>query len=154
VEYKATTGLTGLRLYLKALMFVLGNQYYAHPVIVQYDDEAPFETTMLMVAATNGPTYGGGFLITPDSVYDDGLFDVCRIDKIPRAEAYIRLPFVVAGKHTHMRPVHMDRARRVTVVSDTPIEGQVDGEVMLETSYDVLIHPGALRAIVGEGGSR
>ena len=148
VELKVSTGLTGLPLYLRALLHVLRHQYYPHEVTIQYDDDEPFETSMLIIAATNGPTYGGGFLITPDSVYDDGLLDTCRIDMLRKTEAYARLPFVVLGRHTRMKPVHMKRATRVTVVSDQPIEGQIDGEVMLETAYDIRVVPSATTALV------
>lgn len=148
VELKVTTGLSGLALYLRALIHVLSHQYYPHKVIVQYDDEAPFETEMLVVAVTNGPTYGGGFKITPDSVPDDGLFDICRIDAMPKSEAFLRLPFVVIGKHTNMRPVHMARAKRLTLVSETTLEGQIDGEVILESAYDIQIVPSAMTVIV------
>ena len=147
-ELKITTGLSGLSLYLRALIHVLNNQYYAQRVVIQYDDETPFETDALIVAVTNGPTYGGGFKITPDAVFDDGLLDICRIDKIPKAEAFMRLPFVVIGKHTKMKPVHMSRGTRLTVVSETPFEGQIDGEVMLESAYDIQIFPSAVTVIV------
>jgi len=148
VELKVTTGLSGLPLYLRALIHVLNNQYYAQSVVIQYDDEPPFETDALIVAVTNGPTYGGGFKITPDALFDDGLFDICRIDNIPKAEAFMRLPFVVIGKHTKMRPVHMSRGKRLTVVSETPFEGQIDGEVMIESAYDIQIFPAAMTVIV------
>jgi YegS/Rv2252/BmrU family lipid kinase len=147
-ELKVTTGLSGLSLYMRALIYVLNNQYHAHKVVVQYDDDAPFETDMLIAAVTNGPTYGGGFKITPDSVLDDGLFDVCRIDAMAKSQAFLRLPFVVLGKHTRMKPVHMSRASRLTIVSDTPVEGQIDGEVMLESAYDIRIVPAAMTVIV------
>jgi len=148
VELKITTGLSGLSLYLRALIHVLNKQYYAQKIVVQYDDELPFETDALIVAVTNGPTYGGGFKITPDAVFDDGLLDICRIDNIPKAEAFMRLPFVVIGKHTKMKPVHMARAKRLTVVSETPFEGQIDGEVMLESAYDIQVFPAVLNVIV------
>ncbi len=148
VELKVTTKLTGLPLYLRALLYVLGNQYYPEHVVVQFDEEEPFETDMLIIAATNGPTYGGGFKITPDSIIDDGLFDVCRIDMMPKPLAYARLPFVIVGKHTKLKPVHMRRAKRVTIVSDRPIEGQLDGEVVYDRAYDIEIAPRALRVIV------
>jgi YegS/Rv2252/BmrU family lipid kinase len=151
VEMKLSTGLTGLRLYLQALMHVLRSQYYGHHLTIAFDDEAPFETDALIVAATNGPTYGGGFKITPDSVNDDGLLDVCRIDVLPKAQAYARLPFVVLGKHTRMKPVHMRRARRLTVLADAPMEGQIDGEVMLESAYDISIVPNAATVLVARG---
>lgn len=148
VEIKTATGLSGFTLYLRALLNVLSTAYHAHHVVVGIDDEPPFTTDMLIVAATNGPTYGGGFKITPDSVPDDGLLDTCRIDMMPKREAYVRLPFVVIGKHTKMRPVHMRRVRRITVVSDTPLEGQIDGEVMLESAYDIEIAPAAIEVIL------
>jgi len=148
VELKVSSGLTGLPLYLRALMFVLNKQYHSHKVVVQYDDDDPFETDMLVLAATNGPTYGGGFKITPESVYDDGLLDTCRIDALPKAEAYLRLPFVIVGRHTKMKPVHMKRATRVTVVAEKPFEGQIDGEVMLEAAYDIQVVPAAMQVVV------
>lgn len=148
VELKISTRLTGLPLYLRALMYVLNHQYYPHHVAIRYDDDEPFDTDLLIVAATNGPTYGGGFRITPDSVYDDGLLDTCRIDMLRRPEAYARLPFVVLGRHTRMRPVHMKRAKRLTIVSEQPIEGQIDGEVLLESAYDIQVVPAALTALV------
>ena len=148
VELKVTTGLSGLPLYLRALMYVLRRQYHSHHLTVQFDDEAPFETEALIIAVTNGPTYGGGFKITPDSMPHDGLFDICRIDMMPKAEAFARLPFVVLGKHTRMRPVHMRRAKRVTVVSNTPLEGQIDGEVTLESTFDIQMVPSAMTVIV------
>jgi diacylglycerol kinase family enzyme len=67
---------------------------------------------------------------------------------IPKPEAFMRLPFVIVGKHTKMRPVHMRRAKRVTVVSEEALEGQVDGEVMLASAYDIQLVPSAMTAIV------
>jgi diacylglycerol kinase family enzyme len=67
---------------------------------------------------------------------------------MPKREAFMRLPFVVMGKHTHMKPVHMSRAKRITVVAEKPFEGQIDGEVMYESSYDIEIVPKALRVII------
>lgn len=155
VEMKLATGMSGLMLYMRALMDVLRSQYHAHHLTIAFDDEEPFETEALVVAATNGPTYGGGFKITPDSVNDDGLLDICRIDAMPRAQAYARLPFVVIGRHTRMRPVHMRRVRRMTVVADAPIEGQIDGEVMLESAYDITVVPSATTVIApGTVGNR
>jgi diacylglycerol kinase family enzyme len=54
----------------------------------------------------------------------------------------------VLGKHTRMRPIHMRRATHVTVVAEAPLEGQIDGEVILKTTYDIQIVPSAMTAIV------
>jgi diacylglycerol kinase family enzyme len=148
VEMKVRTGWSGLPLYLRALFFVLFKQYYPHHTIATFDDQPPVELDMLTLALTNGPTYGGGFFITPDAVGDDGLLDMCLIDPLPLGEALWRLPFVIVGRHTGMRPVHMSRHARLRLESETPIEGQADGETMLETSYEIGVLPSALQVIV------
>lgn len=149
VEYKVTTRRSGLWLYLTALLHVLFHELYPHQVSVRWDDEpAAEDVELLILAATNGPTYGGGFFITPDAVPDDGLFDVCVIDPLSLGGALMRLPLLVFGKHTKMRPVHMSRHTRIVIESETPVPAQIDGEVMLERRYDVSILPRAVTCIV------
>ncbi|MBE0475514.1 MAG: diacylglycerol kinase family lipid kinase [Coriobacteriia bacterium] len=148
VELKLTRGWSGLTLYFRALMFVLLRQFYGHRVRLTFDDGPAEARSMLLLALSHGPTYGGGFFINPDAVPDDGLLDVCLIDAVSLPQALWRLPFVVAGRHRWMRPMHMSRHRRVGLVSDVPVEGQVDGEVVLSVAYDIEVLPGAVEAIV------
>ena len=106
----------------------------------------PAETVdTLIVAVTIGKTYGGGFFITPDAVPDDGLFDVCMIDPLSLPEALMRLPFVIVGRHTKMKPVHMSTHSRVVIECDQALPAQFDGEVLLERRYDISILPACHR---------
>lgn len=148
VELKVTTGWSGLPLYFRALMFVLFRQFYSHPVRLRLDDGPVSERDLLIVALTNGPTYGGGFFITPKAIDDDGLLDMCVIDKISLPSALWRLPFVIAGRHEWMSMVHMERHTRVELWSDVPVAGQVDGEVLLADHYEVSIVPSGIEVIV------
>jgi len=151
VEYKITTKRTGLWLYLTALLHVLFNDLASFPVMVAFDDAEPVPVDTLIAAVTIGRTYGGGFLITPDAIPDDGLFDVCMIDPMPLSQTLVRLPFVVMGKHTRMKPVHMSRHRSLVIVSECPIPAQIDGEVLLESRFDIKLLPGAIECIVPRG---
>lgn len=148
VELKVTTRLAGLPLYGAALFHVLFKEYYSHRLRVRIDDGPVQEQHLLLLAATNGPTYGGGFRITPDSRPDDGVLDVLTIDAIPLWQALWRLPFVVLGKHGWMKPVHLTRHGRVRVWSDEPLPGQIDGEVTMADHYDIELHAAALDVIV------
>jgi YegS/Rv2252/BmrU family lipid kinase len=148
VELKVTTGWSGIWLYARALRYVLFNQYYSHPVRLSIDDREPEDIDMMIVAVTNGPTYGGGFHVTPDAISDDGLLDVCIVDKVGLGSALWRLPFIVFGHHTWMKPVEMKLVRKLHLISETPVEGQIDGETMLETEYEIGIIPAALEVIV------
>jgi YegS/Rv2252/BmrU family lipid kinase len=148
VEYKITKRRSGLWLYLTALFHVLFHELHGYPVDVAFDGEAPRSAEVLIVAVTNGATYGGGFKITPEALPDDGLFDVCVIDPLGLGAALLRLPFVIAGKHTRMKPVHMSRHATVILTSADPLPAQIDGEVLLETRYEIAILPGEIEVVV------
>jgi YegS/Rv2252/BmrU family lipid kinase len=147
-ELKTTTGWSGIMLYLRALMIVLFRQFHSHPVLLSIDGAAPVERDLLLIAATNGPTYGGGFKITPHARNDDGLLDICIIDKVSLPGALMRLPFVVVGHHGWMRPVTLERHTSVRIESAVPIEGQIDGEITLASTYEISVLPDALDVIV------
>lgn len=148
VEYKVTTGRSGLWLYLTALLHVLFNDLASFRLRIAFDGQEPVEHDTLIVAMTQGPTYGGGFFITPDARADDGLFDVCTIDPLSLAQALWRLPFVVTGKHTKMSVVHMSRHHSAVIECDVPVPAQIDGEVLLEKRYEVRMLPAELECIV------
>lgn len=148
VEYKVTTKRSGLWLYLTALMHVLFHELYPHRVRISWDGAAPVDDELLIVAATIGPTYGGGFFIAPDAVADDGLLEVCTIDPLSLPGALVRLPFVIFGKHTGFKVVEMSRHRTIVIESDEPMPAQLDGEVMVDRRFEISILPGAIECVV------
>jgi YegS/Rv2252/BmrU family lipid kinase len=148
VELKVTKQRSGLWLYLTALLYVLFNELDSFNLDIAFDGRPLAAHDTLIVAATIGPSYGGGFLITPDAVPDDGLLDVCMIDPLSLPAALLRLPFVVAGKHTRMKPVHMSRHQTLRIESGRPVPAQIDGEVLLEDHYEIALVPGAIECIV------
>jgi YegS/Rv2252/BmrU family lipid kinase len=151
VELKSTSGWSGIMLYMRALFIVLFRQFYTHEVDLSIDDGPSMDTELLLLAATNGPTYGGGFRITPGARCDDGLLDTCIIGKVSLLGALLRLPFVVVGHHGWMRPATLAPHRSIRIRSEVPIEGQIDGEVTLASTYEISVLPGALEVIVPEG---
>jgi YegS/Rv2252/BmrU family lipid kinase len=151
VEYKVTTHRSGLWLYFTALMHVLFHEFYSHKVRVTWEDKPAVDTELLIVAATIGSTYGGGFFITPDAVPDDGLLEICTIDPLSLPEALWRLPFVVMGKHTRMKPVHMARHASFVLESDDPMPAQIDGEVLVDRRFEVSVLPQAVEYLVPRG---
>jgi len=152
VEYKVTKHRDGLWLYLSALLHVLFHDLGSFHLDVSFDGQPEARYDTLIVAVTNGPTYGGGFLITPDAIPDDGRFDVCMIDPLSLPGALIRLPAVVFGRHTRMRVVHMSRHSSVTIECDRALPAQIDGEVLLEHRYEISMLPGAIECVVPRRG--
>jgi len=153
VEYKVTKRRDGLWLYVTALLHVLFHELDPFDVQLAFDGGGPSRVRTLILAATNGPTYGGGFFICPDAIPDDGLFDVCMIDPLSLPGALARLPFVIAGKHTKMKPVHMSRHTSFVLESANAVPAQIDGEVLLEKRYEISILPGAVECVVPRRGA-
>jgi len=151
VEYKVTKRRDGLWLYLTALLHVLFNEIEGFKLDIAFDGQAAQSIDTLIVAVTQGPTYGGGFFITPDAIPDDALFEVCMIDPLTLPQALMRLPFVIAGKHTGMKVVHMSRHASVVIDSPVPLPAQIDGEVLLESHYDISMLPAAIECVVPRG---
>ena len=144
IQYKETTNRAGLWLYLSALLHILANDRSPIHVNVSFDGEEAQALDALIIAMTIGQTYGGGFKITPDAIFDDGLFDVCMIDPLSLSQALARLPFVILGKHTKMKVVRMSRRFSAVIESETPIPAQMDGEVFAETRYEISLLPNAI----------
>jgi len=98
----------------------------------------------VLMAVTNGPTYGAGFRINPTADYADGLLDICTITYTPLLRALKLLPLVQKGEHASLPEVTFFRARSVRVESQMAVNIQMDGETTSATSYDARILPGAL----------
>jgi YegS/Rv2252/BmrU family lipid kinase len=149
VEMKLSKGRSGLPLYLSAMLDVLLHDFGSHRVRLTLDGAPAEERDILLLAVTNGPTYGGGFRIVPAARPNDGALDACLIDALPLHSALWRFPFVVVGRHAWMRQVHFSQHRHIVLESEVALPGQIDGEVMLAERYDISILPAALGVIVG-----
>jgi diacylglycerol kinase family enzyme len=83
---------------------------------------------ILMLAVANGACYGGGMRIAPTAIMDDGKFDVCIVEPLPKLELLRVFPRVFRGTHTTHPKVRMDCASTVSVFSAEPHEIFADGE--------------------------
>jgi diacylglycerol kinase (ATP) len=102
-------------------------------------------STLETFAVCNSRLIGGGRLIAPDAVLDDGELDVCLIEDMPPVEFIGLLRRVSAGEHLADERVRYFRTRELQMTFDRRVKVNVDGQV-LETdrcSYSVL--PQAIR---------
>ena len=101
-------------------------------------------------AVCNSRLVGGGRLIAPDAVFDDGQLDVCLIADMPTIDFVGLMRRVSNGDHVSDRRVSYFRARELELTFDRPVKVNVDGQVF-ETercSYSVL--PKAATFLAGE----
>jgi diacylglycerol kinase (ATP) len=131
--------------YNLAMLAELG-VFRAVPYALELDGEA-WQTSAMLVAAGNIPSYGGGMKVTPDAIMDDGLLDVMIVKPLSKARFITVFPRVYTGSHVRLPVVEVRRAQRVHI--DAPgITAYADGERLgpLPQTFDAV--PGALRVLV------
>jgi YegS/Rv2252/BmrU family lipid kinase len=142
------TKLKGLAVYLVAIIRALAN-YKAHPMTVEYDGTR-IHRRLLFASPANGRCQGGGFWLTPDALIDDGLLDICLVDKMRLDEIIRHLPKVMEGTHTGLKQVTMGRARSLSVQSSAPIPVATVGEVIATDARSITVEtlPGAIEILI------
>ncbi len=102
----------------------------------------------MLVSVGNGSRYGGGMLICPQAVPDDGLLDLTWLGSLSKASLLRLFPRVYRGTHVDHPAVRTFRGRSLTI--DAP--GQIayaDGERIGPLPVQVEIRPGSLRVLSG-----
>ena len=81
-------------------------------------------------AVCNSRLIGGGRLIAPDAVIDDGLLDVCLIEAMTAMEFVALARKVADGDHVSDPRVRYLQASSVTIELDRDTRINTDGEVL------------------------
>ena len=78
-------------------------------------DDRTISTQAMLIAVSNGRSYGGGMLVCPDADIRDGLFDVMVLHPISKMEFTKVFPKVFKGTHVKHPAVEIVRSRKVTI---------------------------------------
>ncbi len=100
---------------------------------VTLDHDPPRTIRASLFAVCNSRLVGGGRLIAPYAIVDDGELDVCIVESMRTLELIGLLKKVAAGEHVSDERVRYFRAREVEIRSASPFKVNTDGEV-IETS--------------------
>jgi diacylglycerol kinase (ATP) len=125
-------------------------RYRFQTVRVTVDDQPPVEATIALVACANGRFFGGGMMIAPDALIDDGQLEVILVRGASKLKLVADLRLVYSGAHKALESCTFLRGRRIVVepVGDQIQNGallDIDGESpgRIPATFEVL--PGALR---------
>jgi diacylglycerol kinase (ATP) len=138
--------MSGARLYYTATLKQLLFGYHRCPTLTFKCDDGAWEQTgrYVLLAVSNGPTYGAGFRINPDADPTDGLLNICALDYAPLLRALRLLPVVQRGEHRDIPEAHFFQAKRIEILSQSLVNIQMDGETSSARSYQAQVLPGAL----------
>lgn len=107
-------------------------------------DGAKRKVEAMLCAVANAPAFGGGMLIAPEAVMDDGLVDLFIVHKISRLELIKIFPSVYKGGHVTHPAVEFVRAKHVTINSGQ-MPAFADGESVGRGPLKTQLVEGALR---------
>jgi diacylglycerol kinase (ATP) len=96
----------------------------------------------------NGWNVGGGVKLTPKARLDDGLFDICLVRNISRAQIVMNLNRLYDGTMDVLPEVEMFQTDKVLIESDQIIPMHLDGEsVKPSNRLEISLHPKSLSVI-------
>jgi diacylglycerol kinase (ATP) len=130
---------------LKTMMF------YFHAPLVQIElDNETLSQPALMVSIMNGRRMGGGFYMTPDSLTNDGLFDLCIAGSVSRIEILKLMMRFMKGTQAGHPEIKFRRSRRVVVSTlNGSLPAHADGETMAVKGQrlELEVIPGAINLV-------
>lgn len=91
---------------------------------------------------------GGGMMMTPNAVVDDGLLEITVIRKISKAEVILNVPGLFSGRFLKNKKVSQYRTKKMTITSAPLLPVECDGEVLGYGNVKVEIIEKAIRVIV------
>jgi diacylglycerol kinase (ATP) len=80
-------------------------------------DDRTISTEAMLIAVSNGRSYGGGMLVCPNASITDGTFDVMVLHPVSKIEFLKVFPKVFAGTHVTHPAVEILRSKTVKIES-------------------------------------
>lgn len=143
--------LKGHALYVISSLLTLLREHEPFEIELTLDTHR-FRERVLMLTLGNGPSEGGGFYTTPNSLIDDGHFEMLLAKPVSRLTMLSLLPRVLKGTHLSSPSFYSRTFSRLTLSSDKPLVIHADGEILsIATSgvHRIMVQmiPEALRII-------
>lgn len=139
--------LRGPLVYLYSIFRVI-QKFRPLEVRVSIGGEIRREQIMFM-AVGNTHRYGGGIAVVPTARPDDGLLDLCIVERCSRWQLLRTLPMAYSGGHVRRPFVRLERTPQVDVTSMQSLEIFADGEPVTRTPVELAIAEQKLRVVVG-----
>lgn len=131
--------LTGFPSYIVAALKTIYLYYKAPTVKIEFNGQA-FTLPALMVSIMNGRRMGGGFMMAPDGIINDGLFDLCIAREVSKARVFALIPRFLKGTQASDPAITTGRASRVVVTAiEGVLPGHADGETLCTDAKQLTI---------------
>lgn len=142
--------LSGFPSYIVAALKTIILYFHAPTLQIDYDGQSITQPA-LMVSVMNGRRMGGGFMMAPEGVIDDGLFDLCIAGQVSRSGIFLLIPRFMKGSQVGHPAIKTARTSQITIRSlEGGLPAHADGETLCTTGQqlEIKILPKIMEVIV------
>jgi YegS/Rv2252/BmrU family lipid kinase len=145
----ATTKVRGFSSYVKLVLGECAN-YPAQDYTIEYDDKKQIHNAVI-ISWANATQFGNGAQISPESVTDDGLIDICILKDFKRYLVPVLLYHLFTGKIHHSKYMTIIRTKKAKISCQNGLS-HLDGEgVDLGKEIIIDTHPKTLKVFIPYG---
>jgi YegS/Rv2252/BmrU family lipid kinase len=136
INSHSITRLQGTAMYFVAAVKTILRDHHAPHFIIRTDSEE-IDDRFLLVALCNGRREGGGFIIAPEAVPDDGILNYTTVGWLSRAKMFRMIPEFMRGTHERFKEVNLGQFRELELEADHPLLIHTDGEIFANATNNV-----------------
>ncbi len=122
---------------------------------VTTDTGETFDGEHLLVIFANAQYYGGGYKSAPKAMLNDGLMDICVVDKVSRPTFMTLLPKYKAGTHlddSEKTPfIHYLQCKKAVFEAEETVGVCADGEISAAKRLEIEVVPKGINVVVPKG---
>ncbi|MFV1858959.1 MAG: diacylglycerol kinase family protein [Anaerolineales bacterium] len=130
------TRLQGTPMYFVAAVKTILRDHHAPHFKIRTDSEE-IENEFLLITFCNGRREGGGFILAPEALPDDGVLDYAMVEWLSRPRMFRMIPEFMRGTHGRFKEVHIGRFRELELEADQPLLIHTDGEIFANATNNV-----------------
>lgn len=129
---------------IKNIVKFKGKQFKIYINGKEYKDDY----TTIVIA--NGKYYGGGFMVAPSALLDDGIVEVYLAKRMPKLRMIKLFRDLKNGNHEKDKYVTKIRTTEVRIESLNETECLIDGEVLKNKKFNVKVIPKGIKIFYNE----
>lgn len=102
---------------------------------------------------SNGRRFAGDFFLTPKAIANDGLLDICAIEKLNLFERFGILLKVPKGEHLNVKKVKYYTTNYIKIDFNQEVPFHIDGELYFSSIFEVNVLAKAVNVIYNPKGN-
>ncbi|HEX9091507.1 MAG TPA: diacylglycerol kinase family protein, partial [Anaerolineales bacterium] len=138
-EAAKLTHLHGFLNYVVAALRTIFLYFHAPMLQIDYDHQVMTQPA-LMVSIMNGRRMGGGFMMAPDALPDDGLLDLCIAGQLSRLGILMLIPQFMKGTQKNHPQIKTVSANKVHILAvEGVLPAHADGETICTAGKELTV---------------